>query len=235
MVNGHIDLSRAAFAFTLTPSLSFPSHPFLPPHSAEDMVAVAETFRSSCAGYSVCMHVLGVGDRHNDNVLIVDGTGSLLHIDYGKILGEWERVLGVVRRDRAPMLLTPDLVEVIAAALPGDPLASFEVFRALVAACFEVVLRHGPALVSIFNAALPIGIPAVTPETIGYVEAVIARLKEGCGGGNDGGQPVPASTSATSAGGAAGGSTTGGSNVAALDADALAAVVDDLIDESLVR
>ena len=40
---------------------------------------VLETFVKSCAGYCVTMYVLGVGDRHLDNLMLT-ANGALLHI-----------------------------------------------------------------------------------------------------------------------------------------------------------
>ena len=56
------------------------------------------------AGYSVITYLLGVGDRHLDNLLLSE-SGHLIHVDFGYILGRDPKVFP------PPMKLNKEMVE----------------------------------------------------------------------------------------------------------------------------
>ena len=88
---------------------------------------IIETFIKSCAGYCVITYLLGIGDRHLEN-LMVDNKGHLFHIDFGFILGKDPRP------KPPPMKLCKEMV----GAMGGENSQGYNTFKTK---CVEVFLQ----------------------------------------------------------------------------------------------
>ncbi|ODM93836.1 Phosphatidylinositol 4-phosphate 3-kinase C2 domain-containing subunit alpha [Orchesella cincta] len=134
-----------------------------------DYKRAVENFTVTCAAYCVLTYVLGICDRHNDNIMLTT-SGHLFHIDFGKFLGDAQR-FGTFKRDRTPFVLTSDMVYVI-----NDGEKSSHKFHRFVELCcqaFRIVRHNGNVLVNLFALMATAGIPGVDLKSVNYIQTAL--------------------------------------------------------------
>eukprot|EP01119_Soliformovum_irregulare_P017393 TRINITY_DN5165_c0_g1_i1.p1 TRINITY_DN5165_c0_g1~~TRINITY_DN5165_c0_g1_i1.p1 ORF type:complete len:1287 (-),score=389.49 TRINITY_DN5165_c0_g1_i1:1418-5278(-) len=119
----------------------------------EQYQAAVEKFVKSCAGYCVATYVLGIGDRHNDNVMMTKD-GKLFHIDFGHFLGNYKKKFGI-KRERAPFVFTPDFAHVMG----GRDSKDFMKFIDTCCRAYNIVRKHSNLFINLFAMMLSTGIP----------------------------------------------------------------------------
>ncbi|ELW48581.1 Phosphatidylinositol-4,5-bisphosphate 3-kinase catalytic subunit beta isoform [Tupaia chinensis] len=144
-------------------------------NSGDDLDRAIEEFTLSCAGYCVASYVLGIGDRHSDNIM-VKKTGQLFHIDFGHILGNFKSKFGI-KRERVPFILTYDFIHVIQQGKTGNT-EKFGRFRQCCEDAYLVLRRHGNLFITLFALMLTAGLPELTSvKDIQYLKDSLALGK----------------------------------------------------------
>jgi phosphatidylinositol-4,5-bisphosphate 3-kinase len=140
----------------------------------EDYRTAVDNFMRSCAGYCVATYVLGIGDRHNDNVMITK-SGKLFHIDFGHFLGNYKKKFGI-KRERAPFVFTHDFAYVMG----GKDTLDFQAFVGLCCDAYNVLRNHANMFINLFAMMLSTGIPELqSVDDIAYLrDAFVLDLTE---------------------------------------------------------
>jgi hypothetical protein len=133
---------------------------------------IVARFTRSCAACCVATYVLGVGDRHNDNV-VVRPNGELFHVDFGHILGHIKRQFGVMRVT-APFVLTRDFERVIVGGAQTDDQrgVAWSAFVALGESAFGVLRRHVNVFVALLATTTSAGLKSLTD--VNYVLSALS-------------------------------------------------------------
>ncbi|XP_073151220.1 phosphatidylinositol 3-kinase, root isoform isoform X1 [Henckelia pumila] len=122
-----------------------------------------ETFIKSCAGYSVITYILGIGDRHLDNLLLQDD-GRLFHVDFGFILGRDPKPFP------PPMKLCKEMVE----AMGGAESQYYTRFKSYCCEAYNILRKSSNLTLNLFHLMAGSNIPDIASDP----EKGILKLQE---------------------------------------------------------
>ncbi|KAG0236340.1 Phosphatidylinositol (PI) 3-kinase [Mortierella sp. GBA43] len=114
---------------------------------------VMDAYVKSCAGYCVIMYLLGVGDRHLDNLLL-SPNGNIFHVDFGFILGRDPKPFP------APMKITKEMVE----AMGGFNSVHYQSFRSYCFTAYNILRKSANLILNLFGLMVDANIPDIKAE-----------------------------------------------------------------------
>ena len=107
-----------------------------------------DSYINSCAGYCVVTYILGIGDRHLEN-LMIDNRGRLFHIDFGFILGKDPKPAP------PPIKLCQEMVD----CMGGKGSQRYEDFKLKCVNAYLVLRENARVIVNMFYLMIDSGIP----------------------------------------------------------------------------
>ncbi|KAF1961720.1 phosphatidylinositol 3-kinase-like protein [Byssothecium circinans] len=124
-----------------------------------------DTFIKSCAGYCVITYLLGVGDRHLDNLLI-SPNGAFFHVDFGYILG----------RDPKPYAPSMKLCREMIEGMGGAEHPNYLAFKEYSFTAWSTLRKSSSLLLNLFALMREANIPDIKVEREGSVRKVEMRM-----------------------------------------------------------
>ncbi|KAF3940384.1 hypothetical protein ABW19_dt0202894 [Dactylella cylindrospora] len=114
---------------------------------------VMDNYVKSCAGYCVITYLLGVGDRHLDNLLVAPD-GHFFHADFGFILGHDPKIF-------APqMKLCREMVD----GMGGSDSIHFKHFKSYCFTSYSILRKSANLILNLWTLMIDAGIPDVERE-----------------------------------------------------------------------
>uniref|UniRef100_A0A671TP76 Phosphatidylinositol-4,5-bisphosphate 3-kinase catalytic subunit alpha n=1 Tax=Sparus aurata TaxID=8175 RepID=A0A671TP76_SPAAU len=144
-------------------------HQWLKDKNKGEMYDMAvDLFTRSCAGYCVATFILGIGDRHNSNIMVKDD-GQLFHIDFGHFLDHKKKKFGY-KRERVPFVLTQDFLIVIS--------KGSQEFQEMCYKAYLAIRQHANLFINLFSMMLGSGMPELQSfDDIAYIRKTLALEK----------------------------------------------------------
>ena len=125
-----------------------------------------DQYVKSCAGYCVITYLLGVGDRHLDNLMLTSD-GKLLHIDFGFILGRDPKPMP------PPMRLSKEMIE----GFGGVDSEHYKWFRKECHNAFRILRRNASLILNLFALMVDSSVPDIAMEPDKAVKKVQDKFR----------------------------------------------------------
>ncbi|TLD22288.1 hypothetical protein PspLS_08211 [Pyricularia sp. CBS 133598] len=136
-----------------------PALAYLRHHNPDDAAPLGvrkeahDMFVRSCAGYCVITYILGVGDRHLDNLLLAPD-GHFFHADFGFILG----------RDPKPFAPAMKLSREMVDAMGGAGSDGYRAFKQYCFLAFSALRKSSNLILNLFSLMVDANIPDIKLE-----------------------------------------------------------------------
>lgn len=124
---------------------------------------VLDVFIKSCAGYCVITYLLGVGDRHLDNLLLAPD-GHFFHADFGFILG----------RDPKPFAPAMKLCKEMVEGMGGSSSTHYRQFKQYCFTAYTTLRKSSNLILNLFSLMVDANIPDIRIEP----DKVVLKVKE---------------------------------------------------------
>jgi phosphatidylinositol 3-kinase len=125
-----------------------------------------DTYIKSCAGYCVITYILGIGDRHLDNLLLTPN-GNFFHADFGYILG----------RDPKPFAPLMKLSTQMVDGMGGPDHENFRQFRQHCATAYLALRKSANLILNLFALMTESNVQDIRSEPDKAVWKVEERLQ----------------------------------------------------------
>ncbi|KAM3088233.1 Phosphatidylinositol (PI) 3-kinase [Clarireedia jacksonii] len=122
-----------------------------------------DVFVKSCAGYCVITYLLGVGDRHLDNLLLAPD-GHFFHADFGFILG----------RDPKPFAPAMKLCKEMVDGMGGSMSEHYPQFKQYCFTAYTTLRKSSNLILNLFSLMVDANIPDIKLEP----DKVVLKVKE---------------------------------------------------------
>ncbi|KAI0774997.1 atypical/PIKK/PI3K protein kinase [Trametes elegans] len=116
---------------------------------------VIDTFVRSCAGYCVMTYLLGVGDRHLDNLLLAPD-GHFFHVDFGYILG----------RDPKPLAPPVKICKEMVDAMGGVQSVHYTRFKSFCFTAFSILRKSANLILNLVTLMVDANIPHIKQRDV---------------------------------------------------------------------